>query len=79
MTAQAEPSISIPNSEISNAPAVMTVERLARKRVAECLAQHRPAKKKAGKRRTCIKCAKLTCSQRAPVADSQRLREKDRL
>jgi hypothetical protein len=53
LSAQAQPSTSTPTHE--------TVERLARKRVADSLAECRPAKK-ARKRRTCIKCAELTCS-----------------
>jgi hypothetical protein len=64
LSAQPQPSNSTPSSEIPNAPIVTTretVERLARKRVADSLAEHRPAKK-ARKRRTCMKCARLTCS-----------------
>ena len=63
---RAEPSTSTPNpnSVMSSAPTLTTyetVKRLARKRVADSLAEHQPAKK-ARKHRTCIKCAKLTCS-----------------
>ena len=63
-SAQAWPSTSTPSSDMSNAPTITTretVERLARKRVADSLAERQPTKK-ARKRRTCVKCAKLTCS-----------------
>jgi hypothetical protein len=62
--AQPGPSTSTPSSKMSNVPIVTTletVERLARKCVADSLAEQRPAKK-ARKRRTCMKCAELTCS-----------------
>ena len=63
---QAPPSTSTPSPEMTNARAPMittreTVERLARKRVADSLAERQPVKK-ARKRRTCIKCAQVTCS-----------------
>jgi len=63
-SAQAQPSTSTPSSKMSNAPTITTretVERLARKRVADSLAERQPAKK-VRKRRTCMKCAESTCS-----------------
>jgi len=62
--AQAQPLTSTPSSEMSNVPTITTretLERLARKRVADSLAERQPAKK-TRKRRTCMKCAELTCS-----------------
>ena len=58
---QNRPSHSSPSSE---RPAMVTtretIEKLARKRVADCLAERLPAKK-ARKRRTCVKCAEPMC------------------
>ena len=65
LSAQAQPSTATSSSEIMSMPTISTtretVKRLARKRVADSLAECRPVKK-ARKRRTCIKCAEVTCS-----------------
>jgi len=54
----------------SSLPTRETMEKLARKRVADSLAEHVPVKK-ARKRRTCIKCAEPVCPGSQTVKNCQ--------